>query len=54
MIWKKKSICKTKLLYCLKCGKSIESKNSKVVGTKNGRKMLLTKYALCEVKNLYL
>ena len=54
MIWKKKSICKTKLLYCLKCGKSIESKNSKVVGTKNERKMLLTKYALCEVKNLYL
>ena len=33
------------LSYCLKCRKNTESKNPKVVTTKNGRIMLLSKYA---------
>ena len=32
--------------YCLKCGKNTESKNPKVVRTKNGRILLLL---LCNV-----
>ena len=35
-------------LYCLKCRKNTESKNPKVVKTKNGRIMLLSKCALCD------
>ena len=31
------------LSYCLKCRKNTESKNTKVVKTKNGRIMLLSK-----------
>ena len=36
------------LSYCLKCRKNTESKNTKVVRTKNGRIMLLSKCALCD------
>ena len=35
-------------LYCLKCRKNTESKNPKVVKTKNGRIILLSKCALCD------
>ena len=35
-------------LYCLKCRKNTESKNAKVVKTKNGRIILLSKCALCD------
>ena len=38
------------LLYCLKCKKNTESKNPKVVKTKNGRIMLLSKCAVCDSK----
>ena len=38
------------LSYCLNCRKNTESKNSKVVRTKNGRIMLLSKYAACDSK----
>ena len=34
------------LLYCLECRKNTESKNPKVVKTKNGRIMLLPKCAV--------
>ena len=50
MMRKKKSkiqtLDKTMLSYCLKCRKNAESKNSKVVRTKNGRIMLL----VCNIK----
>ena len=36
--------------YCLKCRKNTESKNPKVVKTRNGRIMLLPKCALCDNK----
>ena len=36
------------LLYCLKCTKNTESKNPKVVKTKTGRIMLLSKCAVRE------
>ena len=36
--------------YCLKCRKNTESKNPKVVRTKNGRIMLLSKCAVCDSK----
>ena len=38
------------LSYCLKCRKNTESKNPKVVRTKNGRIMLLTKCVVCHSK----
>ena len=38
------------LLYCLKCRKSTESKNQKVVKIKNERIMLLSKSAVCDSK----
>ena len=38
------------LLYCLKYSKNTESKNPNVVRTKNGRIMLLSKYAVCDSK----
>ena len=38
------------LSYCLKCRKSTESKNSKIVKTKNGGIMLLSKCAVCDSK----
>ena len=36
------------LLYCLRCWKNTESKNPKVVRTKNGRIMLLSKCEVCD------
>ena len=39
------------LSYCLKCRKNTESKNPKVVRNKNRRIMLLSKCAVCKVKN---
>ena len=38
------------LSYCLKCGKNTESKNLKIVSTKNGRIMLLSKCVMCDSK----
>ena len=40
------------LLYCLMCRKNTESKNSKVVRTKNSKIMLLSKCAVCDSKQL--
>ena len=40
------------LSYCLKCRKNTESKNPKVVKTKKGRIMLLSKCAMCYTKKL--
>ena len=40
------------LTYCLKCRKNTESKNSKVVRTKNRRIMLLSKCEVCDSKKL--
>ena len=40
------------LCYCLKCRKNTESKNPKVVRTKNGKVMLLSKCAVCNSKKL--
>ena len=42
------------LSYCLKCIKNTKSKHTKVVKTKNGRIMLLSKCAMCESKKLKL
>ena len=38
------------LLYCLKCTKNTESKNTKVERTKYARIMLLSKCELCDIK----
>ena len=38
------------LSYSLKCRKNKESKNPKVVKTKNGRIMLLSKCSVCKSK----
>ena len=38
------------LPYRLKCSKNAESKNPRVVKTKNGRIMLLSNYAICSSK----
>ena len=38
------------LSYCLKCRKNTESKIPKVAKTKNGRIMLLSKFAVCDSK----
>ena len=38
------------LSYCLKFRKYAESKNSKVVKTKNGQIMILSKCAVCDGK----
>ena len=52
MIWLDKTygqiytIYKTMLTYCLKPRKNTESKNPEVVGTKNGRIILLSKCAV--------
>ena len=35
------------LTYCLKCKKDTENVNSKVIKTKNGRPLLLSKCAVC-------
>ena len=39
------------LLCFLKCRKNTESKNPKLVKTKNGRMMLLSKCVVCDSKN---
>ena len=39
------------LSYCLKCRKNTESKNSKVVRTKTGRIMLLSRCTVCNSKS---
>ena len=38
------------LFYCLKCRENIERKNPKVVRTKNGRAMFLSKCVVCDSK----
>ena len=38
------------LSYCLKCRKNTASKNLKVVRTKNGRIMLLSRFSMCNNK----
>ena len=38
------------LPYCLKCKKNTESKNPKVARSKNGRRMFLSKCAVCDSK----
>ena len=38
------------LSYCLKCRKNTEIRNPKVVRTKNGRIMLLSKFSICDSK----
>ena len=38
------------LSYCLKCRKNTESKNPKVVRTKNRKTMLLSKCGVCDSK----
>ena len=40
------------LSHCLKCRKNTESKNAKVVRTKTGRIMLLSKCEVCDSKKL--
>ena len=40
------------LLYCLKCRKNTEKENPKVVKSKNGRIMLLSKCEVCNSKKL--
>ena len=40
------------LSYCLKCRKNTESKNPKVVKTKNRRMKILSKCAVCDSKKL--
>ena len=40
------------LSYCLKCRKNTENKNPKVVRTKTGRIMLLSKCEVCDSKKL--
>ena len=40
------------LMYCFKCRKNTKSKNPKVVRTKNGRIMPLSKCAVCDSKKL--
>ena len=39
------------LSYCLRCTKNTQSKNPKVVKTKNGRIMFSSKYEMCDSKN---
>ena len=46
-----KGKCKSMLPYCLKCKKDIESVDSKVLKTKNGRLFLSSKCALYGSKN---
>ena len=40
------------LSYCLKCRKNTECNNSKVVRTKSGKTMLLSKCDMCDSKKL--
>ena len=50
MINKFKFYSKKMLSYCLKCRKNTESKNPKVVKTKNGRIILSSKFAVYHSK----
>ena len=52
MINKFKFYTKKMLSYCLKCRKNTESKNPKVVKTKNRRMKILSKCAVCDSKKL--
>ena len=36
--------------YCLKCRKNTENINPRVLKTRNGRTMVLSKYAICDSK----
>ena len=49
-IWKKKLKDLKRLKDCLKCRENTERKIPKVVKTKNGRIMLLSKYDVCDSK----
>ena len=40
------------LMYCFKCRKNTKSKNPKVVRTKNGRIMPLSKCVVCDSKKM--
>ena len=40
------------MLYCLKCQKIEEIKNLRVTKINNGRKMLLSKCAVCDSKKI--
>ena len=40
------------LLYCLKCKKNTESINPKVSKTTNGKRMILSKCAICSRKKI--
>ena len=42
------------LSYYLKCSKNVESKNHKIVKTKNGRTMIFSKFAIYDIKILKL
>ena len=37
-------------MYCLNCSKNAENKNREVAKTRNGRIMLLSKFAVCDSK----
>ena len=39
------------LTYCLKCKENTKNIDSKLLETKTGRLMLLTKCAVCDIKN---
>ena len=38
--------------YCVKCRKYAENINLRVLGTSNGKAMILSKYAICKSKKL--
>ena len=38
------------LCYCLKCKKNTESINPKISATRNGKTMILSKFAICGSK----
>ena len=46
------TIYQTTLSYCLKCIKNTESKNPKVVKTKNGKIKFLWKCPICNSKKI--
>ena len=52
MLNKNVNLYKTLLSYFLKCRKNTGSRNPKVVRTKNGRIMLLSKCLVCNSKKL--
>ena len=40
--------------YCLKCKKDTENINPRVSNTSNGRKTILSKYAICSKKSRFI